>query len=147
MLRLKNVWTLWTLWTIDKYAKQLIANMQLRRFFSTFIVFFSDFVHFTLKLFKILYYLCTRNSKSPHAHRTFIALPSHTRTWVAAMSPAGVPKRFARSRSLRLFQLPFGRFRSRRQRINSAELKKKIPSRKRWDFFTKVHKVHKVHTF
>ena len=27
-----------------------------------------------------------------HAHRTFIALPSHTRTCVAAMSPAGVPE-------------------------------------------------------
>ena len=32
-----------------------------------------------------------RNSKSPHAHRTLIALPSHTRIRVAAMSPAGVP--------------------------------------------------------
>ena len=32
------------------------------------------------------------HSKSPHAHRTFIALPSHTRARVAAMSPAGVTK-------------------------------------------------------
>ena len=67
---------------------------------------FSDFVHFTLKLFKILYYLCTRirhlsriadtaplnrratkasalpNEDASHAHRTFIALPSHTQTRV-----------------------------------------------------------------
>ena len=28
---------------------------------------------------------------APHVHRTFIALPSHTRACVAAMSPAGVP--------------------------------------------------------
>ena len=32
-----------------------------------------------------------RNSKSSHVHRTLIALPSHTRTRIAAMSPAGVP--------------------------------------------------------
>ena len=31
------------------------------------------------------------SKKAPHAHRTFIALPSHTRACVAAMSPAGVP--------------------------------------------------------
>ena len=30
-------------------------------------------------------------TRSSHAHRTFIALPSHTRRRVAAMSPAGVP--------------------------------------------------------
>ena len=33
-----------------------------------------------------------RNSKLPHAHRTFIALPSHTLARVTAESPAGGPR-------------------------------------------------------
>ena len=57
--------------------------MQLRWFFSTFIAFFSDFVHFTLKLFKILYYLCTAIQN----HRTLIALSSrYHRTHVHVLS-------------------------------------------------------------
>ena len=48
-----------------------------------------------------------RNSKSPHAHRTFIALSPHTRIRVAAMRRSSSAK--ARSSSLRLFQEPFGR--------------------------------------
>ena len=71
----------------QKCQCRIIVNMQLRWFFSTFIAFFSDFVHFTLKLLKILYYLCTAIQN----HRTFIALSSHTRTRATAMSPAGVP--------------------------------------------------------
>ena len=39
-----------------------------------------------------------RNSKSPHAHRTFIALPSHTHIRITAM------RRSSSSSSLRLFQ-------------------------------------------
>ena len=42
-----------------------------------------------------------------HVHRTLIALPSHTRTRVSAMRRSSSAK--ACSRSLRLFQLPFGR--------------------------------------
>ena len=62
--------------------------MQLRWFFSTFIAFFSDFVHFTLKLFKILYYLCTAIQN----HRTLIALSSrYHRTHVQVQPRSGVP--------------------------------------------------------
>ena len=63
--------------------------MQLRCFFSTFIAFFSDFVHFTLKLFKDLYYLCTAIQN----HRTFIALSSRyhrTHVHVQSTSAHGV---------------------------------------------------------
>ena len=60
---------------------RIFVNMQLCWFFSTFIAFFSDFVHFTLKLFKILYYFCTAIQKSiarsSHVHRVTIA---HTYT-------------------------------------------------------------------
>ena len=38
----------------QKCQCRIIVNMQLLRFFSYLIAFFSDFVHFTLKLFKIL---------------------------------------------------------------------------------------------
>ena len=50
-----------------------------------------------------------RNSKSSHVHRTFIALPSHTRTRVTAMRRSGSAK--ARSSSLRLFLMRFARSR------------------------------------
>ena len=46
--------------------------MQLLCIFTELIAFFSDFVHFTLKLFKNLYYLCTAIQN----HRTFIARSS-----------------------------------------------------------------------
>ena len=66
----------------QKCQCRIIVNMQLRWFFSTFIAFFSDFVHFTLKLFKNLYYLCTAIQN----HRTLIARSSryhrtHVHEW------------------------------------------------------------------
>ena len=56
----------------QKYQCKLIVNMQLLRFFSYSIAFFSDFMHFTLKLFKNLYYLCTAIQN----HHTLIARSS-----------------------------------------------------------------------
>ena len=46
------------------------------------------------------------NGDASHAHRTLIALPSHTLTRITAESPAGGPD------ALRSFQEPFGRSRS-----------------------------------
>ena len=46
---------------------------------------------------QILAVILHRNSKSSHVHRTFIALPSHTRTWVAAMRSSSSAKEQARS--------------------------------------------------
>ena len=64
-----------------KYATPLI-------FFNVYCIFFG-FRAFYLFFIQILAVILHRNSKSPHAHRTFIALPSHTRTRVAAESLAG----------------------------------------------------------
>ena len=65
-----------------------IVTMQLLCIFTELIAFFSDFVHFTLKLFKILYYLCTAIQN----HRTFIARSSrYHRTHVHEQPLCGVP--------------------------------------------------------
>ena len=79
---------------LTNISKQLIVNMQLRWFFSTFIAFFSDFVHFTLKLFKILYYLCTRIR---HLSRIADTAPLNRRATKASALPqkprfSGAPK-------------------------------------------------------
>ena len=71
-----------------KYQREVIVNMQLLCIFTELIAFFSDFVHFTLKLFKILYYLCTRNQN----HRTLIALSQrYHRTHVHEQPLCDVP--------------------------------------------------------
>ena len=82
-------------------------------FFNVYCIFFGfrAFYRFFIQFFAVILH---SHSKSPHAHRTFIALPSHTRARVADMCPAGVPLalrafqrprpfqwRFARSNSLR----------------------------------------------
>ena len=48
------------------------------------------------------------NGDASHAHRTFIALPSHTRARVAAKSLAGGPRPKAVPDALRAFQGPEG---------------------------------------
>ena len=74
-----------------KYATPLI-------FFNVYCIFFG-FRAFYLFFNQIFAVILHRNSKSSHVHRTFIALPSHTRTRVTAMRRSGSAK--ARSSSLR----------------------------------------------
>ena len=58
--------------------------MQLLCVFTELIAFFSDFVHFTLKLFKILYYLCTRIR---HLSRIADTAPLYRRATKASALP------------------------------------------------------------
>ena len=90
-----------------KYATPLI-------FFNVYRIFFG-FRAFYLFFIQILAVILHRNSKSSHVHRTFIALPSHTRTRVTAMRRSGSAK--ARSSSLRLFQMRFARSRWLQKKI------------------------------
>ena len=96
-LRLKNVWTLWTLWTIDKYAKTINCYYATPLYFYRVNRIFFGFRAFYLFFIQILAVILHRNSKSPHVHRTLIALPSHTRTWVAATRRSSSAKEQARS--------------------------------------------------
>ena len=81
-------------WDNCKYATTTIFFVLNCIFFG-----FRAFYLFFIQNFAVILH---RNSKSPHAHRTFIALPSHTRTWVAAMRSSSSAKEQARS--LRQFQ-------------------------------------------
>ena len=84
-----------------KYATPLF-------FFNVYCIFFR-FRAFYLFFIQILAVILHRNSKSSHVHRTFIALPSHTRTRITAMRRSSSAK--AHSSSLRLFQMRFARSR------------------------------------
>ena len=106
---LNNLWTLWTLWTIDKYAKTTNCYYATPLCFYRVNRIFFGFRAFYLFFIQILAVILHRNSKSSHVHRTFIALPSHTRTRVTAMRRSSNAK--ARSSSLRLFQMRFARSR------------------------------------
>ena len=73
--------------------------MQLLCVFTELIAFFSDFVHFTLKLFKILYYLCTRIR---HLSRIADTAPLNRRATKASALPknprfSGAPKKMHRT--------------------------------------------------
>ena len=84
--QIKHYCTVCTFWQICQ--REIIVNMQLLCIFTELIAFFSDFVHFTLKLFKILYYLCTAIQN----HRKFIALSlRYHRTHVHEQPLCGVP--------------------------------------------------------
>ena len=72
-----NVLTNMPTWNNCKYATPLYFYRVNRIFFG--------FRAFYLFFIQILAVILHRNSKSSHAHRTFIALPSHTRTRVTAM--------------------------------------------------------------
>ena len=68
-----------------KYATPLYFYRVNRIFFG-----FRAFNLFFIQIFAVILH---RNSKSPHAHRTFIALPSHTHTRVTAMRRSSSAKR------------------------------------------------------
>ena len=73
--------------------------MQLLCIFTELIAFFSDFVHFTLKLFKILYYLCTRIR---HLSRIADTAPLNRRATKASALPknprfSGTPRKMHRT--------------------------------------------------
>ena len=96
-----NVLTNMPTWNNCKYATPLYFYRVNRIFFG--------FRAFYLFFIQILAVILHRNSKSSHVHRTFIALPSHTRTRVTAMRRSSSAN--ARSSSLRLFQMRFARSR------------------------------------
>ena len=79
-----------------KYATPLI-------FFNVYCIFFG-FRAFYLFFIQILAVILHRNSKSSHVHRTFIALPSHTRTRVTAMRRSSSAK--ARSKWFQMVPRP-----------------------------------------
>ena len=64
-------------WDNCKYATTTIFFVLNCIFFG-----FRAFYLFFIQIFAVILH---RNSKSPHAHRTLIALPSHTRTRATAM--------------------------------------------------------------
>ena len=81
---------------ICKYATPLI-------FFNVYCIFFG-FRAFYPQIIQKFVLPLHRNSKSSHAHRTFIALPSHTRTRVTAMRRSSNAK--ARSKWFQMVPRP-----------------------------------------